>query len=88
MERMGPADGPPFVRKFKSNTDDVSEANFSQEHGLIENADGSVALKCDKVQEAVSYPDKEPHFEAVRQVGHICHSVPLHIIWGTKCDFM
>lgn len=49
---------------------------------------GGVTLKCDKKQEAITYPDVEPHFEAPIQLGRICHALPIHIIWGAPSELM
>ncbi|TFK18657.1 alpha/beta-hydrolase [Coprinopsis marcescibilis] len=54
---------------------------------LPNHADG-VTLKCPKEQEAISYPDKEPHFESDTQLGEISRSVPVHIIWGERIEFI
>jgi len=58
------------------------------EYGLEELPSGGVALKCDKNQEAIIYPDVEPHFEAPIQLSRICHLLPIHIIWGAPNDLM
>jgi len=59
-----------------------------QEDGLEKSPSGSVTLKCDRKQEAVSFPDVEPHFEGAVQLSRICHAVPIHIIWGTRNDLV
>jgi hypothetical protein len=48
---------------------------------------GEVSLKCDRKQESISYPDVEPHFEGALQLGRICHTLPIHLIWGARNDF-
>jgi len=58
------------------------------EHGLEDLPSGGATLKCDKKQEAISYPDVEPHFEGSLQLGRICHLLPIHIIWGAPGDLM
>ncbi|KAF8167148.1 Alpha/beta hydrolase fold-1 [Crassisporium funariophilum] len=58
------------------------------EYGLEETSSGNVTLKCHKKQEANSYPDVEPHFEGAIQLGRICHSLPVHLIWGTRNDLV
>jgi len=58
------------------------------EYGLEELPSGKVTLKCDRKQEAVSFPDVEPHFEGAVHLGRICHAVPIHIIWGTRNDLV
>lgn len=45
-------------------------------------------LKCDKKQEAISYPDVDGHFDATAELGRVCHALPIHIIWGAKNDFV
>ena len=49
---------------------------------------GEVSLKCDRKQESISYPDVEPHFEGALQLGRICRTLPIHLIWGARNDFM
>jgi Rieske Fe-S protein len=34
------------------------------------------------MQEAVSYPDIDPHSDAVSEVSRICQHIPCHVIWG------
>ena len=47
-----------------------------------------MTLKCERKMEAVSYPDTEPHFEAAIQLGNVCHTIPIHLIWGTRNDLV
>ncbi|CAA7263551.1 unnamed protein product [Cyclocybe aegerita] len=58
------------------------------EHGRESVPNGDVILKCDRKQEAVSYPDTEAHFESAVQLGRICHAVRVHIVWGTRNDLV
>ncbi|KAJ7605167.1 Alpha/Beta hydrolase protein [Roridomyces roridus] len=57
-------------------------------HGLRETDDGAVELKCDRRQEAMAYPDVEPHFDAVREIKRVCRTVPIHIVWATRSDLV
>jgi hypothetical protein len=59
----------------------------SQEYGLQETASG-VILKCDRNQEAASYPDVEGHFESATLLSRVCHILPVHIIWGDGNDLV
>lgn len=59
-----------------------------QEHGLYELEDGRVALKCDKKREAEGFPDVDPHFEGILRLSELCHTLPVHAIWGTRNDFV
>ncbi|KAF5369224.1 hypothetical protein D9757_010026 [Collybiopsis confluens] len=58
------------------------------DHGLYQKSPSSdeVALKCDRKQEAVSYPDVDGHFEATLELARVCHALPVHIIWGGNTD--
>ncbi|THU89064.1 alpha/beta-hydrolase [Dendrothele bispora CBS 962.96] len=47
-----------------------------------------VTLKCDKKQEAVSYPDVDGHFEAPLELGRVSRVLPVHIVWGTNNDLV
>ncbi|KIM38284.1 hypothetical protein M413DRAFT_448020 [Hebeloma cylindrosporum] len=58
------------------------------DHGLETLPSGEVALKCDRKQEAISYPDVEPHFEGALHLGRVCHTLPIHLIWGARNDFV
>ncbi|KAG7439822.1 uncharacterized protein BT62DRAFT_957664 [Guyanagaster necrorhizus] len=57
-------------------------------HGLREHQQGGVTLKCDRKQEAMSYPDVDGHFEATTKLAKVCHAVPVHVIWGTYNDLV
>ncbi|PPQ72245.1 hypothetical protein CVT24_002345 [Panaeolus cyanescens] len=57
-------------------------------YGLQDSPQGGVTLKCHRKQEAISYPDAEPHFEGAVQLSRICHALPVHIIWGTRNDLV
>jgi hypothetical protein len=63
-------------------------------------ADGSVALKADKYQEAnccpgtisylvrassnATYLDTYAHFDSLQQISRVCRKLPIHVVWGTK----
>ncbi|KAJ6576021.1 Alpha/Beta hydrolase protein [Mycena vulgaris] len=53
-------------------------------YGLADAPDGGVVIKCDRRQEALSYPDVEPHFAAAQELGRISCTVPVHFIWGAE----
>jgi len=50
----------------------------------VDMSDGGVAIKCDRRQEALCYPDVEPHFTAAQELGRISGTIPIHFIWGDK----
>ncbi|KAF7343864.1 AB hydrolase-1 domain-containing protein [Mycena sanguinolenta] len=52
------------------------------EHGLADAPDGGVAIKGDRLQEALSYPDVQPHFDAAQELCRISLNIPVHFIWG------
>ncbi|KAJ8593950.1 alpha/beta-hydrolase [Rhizopogon salebrosus TDB-379] len=47
-----------------------------------------VALKCDRRHEAFAYQDIQSHFEATDQYTRICNAVPVHIVFGSKHDYI
>ncbi|KIJ17646.1 hypothetical protein PAXINDRAFT_175477 [Paxillus involutus ATCC 200175] len=47
-----------------------------------------VVRKCSAQHEALAYADIESHFEAVEQFTRICYTIPLHIIFGSKQDYI
>jgi hypothetical protein len=47
-----------------------------------------VELKWTKEQEAASYPDTIPHFVSAIQLAEISDTIPIHIIWGERIEFM
>jgi hypothetical protein len=59
---------------------------LTQEHGLQATTGGVVQLKCDKRQEALSYGDTEPHFEGANLISRLCHSLPIHLVFGARDD--
>ncbi|KIK61555.1 hypothetical protein GYMLUDRAFT_42556 [Collybiopsis luxurians FD-317 M1] len=75
-------------RRFPFRTWDPRVVRILAEHGLYQKAPESseVALKCDKKQEAISYPDVDGHFEATIELARVCHALPVHLIWGTNND--
>lgn len=66
----------------------IHNLTAAQEHGLEDSPAGGVRLKWDKNHEAASYLDMDPHFEGAIQLGKVCHSVPIHVIWGTRIDLV
>ncbi|KAF7316198.1 CN hydrolase domain-containing protein [Mycena indigotica] len=57
------------------------------EHGLVESR-GSVHLKCDPRQEALAFPDIEPHFAAVDEMGRVSRAVPIHLVWARRSEIL
>ncbi|KAJ6503882.1 Alpha/beta hydrolase fold-1, partial [Mycena sanguinolenta] len=52
------------------------------EHSLAASPDGGVVIKGDRVQEALSYPDVQPHFDAAQELSRISQKIAVHFIWG------
>ncbi|EAU92171.2 hypothetical protein CC1G_08794 [Coprinopsis cinerea okayama7 len=78
-----------FKKRFPWSMWDDRSIQLLVDHGLCDAPNGQgVQLKCPKEQEAVSYPDTKPHFEGDTQLGKISRSVPIHIIWGERIEFM
>lgn len=91
MEDVGLANGATFRRKYTLPHVHLHPSLVDlhrQEHGLQDSPLGDVTLKCDKKQEAASYPDVDGHFEATTELARICHVVPVHIIWGGSSDLV
>lgn len=59
-----------------------------QEHGLVNTPDGDVMLKCDRRQEALAFPDFNPHFDAVGELARIGRFVPVHVVWASRSELM
>ncbi|KAF8079386.1 Alpha/Beta hydrolase protein [Lyophyllum atratum] len=76
-----------FSKRFPWNSWDPRVVRILAEYGLRD-VPPVVALKCDRKQEAVSYPDKEGHFESMTLLGRICHELPIHVVWGTRNDLI
>ncbi|KAF8890073.1 Alpha/beta hydrolase fold-1 [Infundibulicybe gibba] len=76
-----------FSKRFPWSLWDPRVIRIMTDYGLRETPTG-VVLKCDRKQEAASYPDVAPHFESAIQLARICHVIPTHIIWGTRNDFV
>ncbi|KAJ6607605.1 Alpha/beta hydrolase fold-1 [Mycena sp. CBHHK59/15] len=57
------------------------------DYGLHETSDGDagVALKCAPQQEAVAYPDVQPHFAAVRALPRI--GAQVHVVWASRSEW-
>lgn len=69
-------------------TTSISDVKFGyQEHGLQETMAG-VILKCSKEQEAVSYRDAKPQFDATVLLSRVSRAIPVHVIWGTTNDLV
>ncbi|KIK83952.1 hypothetical protein PAXRUDRAFT_700607 [Paxillus rubicundulus Ve08.2h10] len=47
-----------------------------------------VVRKCSAQHEAFAYADIESHFEGVEQFARICCTTPLHIVFGSKQDYI
>ncbi|KAJ7612833.1 hypothetical protein DFH06DRAFT_1015124, partial [Mycena polygramma] len=59
---------------------DVRVLRLFIQHGLSKNPDGSVTLKCDRRQEALSSPDVHPHFDAAAELPHLACLLPIHLV--------
>ncbi|CAK5267247.1 unnamed protein product [Mycena citricolor] len=57
-------------------------------HGLLRCADGSVALKCRPRDEALAFPDLEPHFAALDEIARVCRAVPIHVVWAKRSELV
>ncbi|KAJ4470388.1 alpha/beta-hydrolase [Lentinula edodes] len=75
-------------RRFPFRTWDPRVVRLLVEQGLYQKSPGSkaVSLKCDRKQEAISYPDVDGHFEATTELARVCRTLPVHVIWGTSND--
>ncbi|KAJ7443108.1 Alpha/beta hydrolase family-domain-containing protein [Mycena latifolia] len=58
------------------------------ENGLADTPDGEVVLKCDRRQEAMAFPDVQPHFDAVEELARVCQAVPVHLVWANRSHLM
>ncbi|KAF7325773.1 CN hydrolase domain-containing protein [Mycena kentingensis (nom. inval.)] len=60
------------------------------EHGLADSdiPGSGVYLKCDPRQEALAFPDVEPHFSAFHELGRISRSVPVHLVWARRSEIL
>ncbi|KAJ7064977.1 Alpha/beta hydrolase family-domain-containing protein [Mycena amicta] len=60
------------------------------EHGLVQSdtPGGGVHLKCDPRQEALSFPDIEPHFAAMDEIGRVSRAVPMHLVWAGRSEII
>ncbi|KAJ7921185.1 Alpha/beta hydrolase family-domain-containing protein [Mycena leptocephala] len=58
------------------------------EHGLVNTPDGDVMLKCDRRQEALAFPDFNPHFDAVGELARIGRFVPVHVVWASRSELI
>ncbi|KAF9465305.1 Alpha/beta hydrolase fold-1 [Collybia nuda] len=61
------------------------------EHGLIlvESSNGKVAtLKCSKRLEGITYPHFTAVVEATKLFHERCHTLPIHVIFGMKTDYV
>ncbi|KAG6919894.1 hypothetical protein DXG01_015602 [Tephrocybe rancida] len=76
-----------FKKRFPWSSWDTRVVRLLADYGL-QGSSPCVSLKCDRLQEAVSYTEKESHFDATTLLGHICHAVPVHVVWGTENDLM
>ncbi|KAJ7031707.1 Alpha/beta hydrolase fold-1 [Mycena alexandri] len=71
-------------RRIPWDSWDVRVLRTLIEHGLVDTSDGGVVIKCDRRQEALCYPDVEPHFTAAQELGRISGTIPVHFIWGDE----
>ncbi|OJA14466.1 hypothetical protein AZE42_05294 [Rhizopogon vesiculosus] len=84
-----------FRERKRWNELDPDVFNVFVEHGLhsVVTQNGSekeikLVLKCDRCHEAFAYQDIESHLEAIDQYTRICNTVPVHIVFGSKHDYM
>ncbi|KAH9486020.1 Peroxisomal membrane protein LPX1 [Psilocybe cubensis] len=77
-----------FRKRIPWDTWDERVVRLMAKHALEDSPDGGVRLKWDKQHEAVSYLDMDPHFVGAIQLAKVCHSVPIHVIWGTQGDLV
>ncbi|KAJ7131540.1 Alpha/Beta hydrolase protein [Mycena crocata] len=73
-----------LARRVPWDSWDPRALRMLSDHGLVDAPEGGVRIKCEKRQEALSYPDVEPHFCAAEELGRISHAVPVHFIWGNE----
>jgi len=76
-----------FMKRLPWKTWDPRIVQLLVDYGLEETGDGA-KLKCDRRQEAVSYGDTEPHFEGATLITRLCHSLPIHLIFGARDDLV
>ncbi|KAJ7726404.1 hypothetical protein B0H16DRAFT_1592842, partial [Mycena metata] len=74
--------------RFPWNMWDPRVLRVHIDHGLKDTPDGKVTLKCDKQHEANAFMDKVAHFDSVDQVGRVCRTLPIHVIWGDRDDII
>ncbi|KIL71144.1 hypothetical protein M378DRAFT_182764 [Amanita muscaria Koide BX008] len=74
-----------FMKRVPWKNWDPRVVRLLVEHGL-QATGGAVQLKCDKRQEALSYGDTEPHFEGANLISRLCHSLPIHLVFGARDD--
>ncbi|KAF4604846.1 hypothetical protein EYR40_003628 [Pleurotus pulmonarius] len=76
-----------FRRKYPGTTWDDRVLRAFVDHGMEETPEG-IRLKCEKDQEASSYPDVEGHFEASKIITAVCHTIPIHYIWAKEPTYL
>nr|GAT52936.1 predicted protein [Mycena chlorophos] len=78
-----------FAKRRPWKTWDKRAVRAFVEHGLVDSeADGGVHLKCDPRQEALAFPDLEPHFAALDEIGRISRAVPMHVVWARRSEIL
>ena len=77
-----------YIVRVLQCDDPIDNLHEIKKHGLYEHSDGRVSLKCDKAQESSAFGDKEPHFDGLTWLGKLSNTVPSHMIWGKRKDFM
>ncbi|KAJ7175020.1 Alpha/beta hydrolase fold-1 [Mycena crocata] len=79
-----------LTRRPPFRTWDARALQIYVDSGLEDAPDGSgeVSLKCDRRQEAIAFPDAEPHFAAVEELARVSGTVPVHLVWATKSDLV
>ncbi|KAJ7691043.1 Alpha/beta hydrolase fold-1 [Mycena rosella] len=71
-----------MARRVPWDTWDARALHMLSRYGLADAPGGGVVLKCAREQEALSYPDVEPHFAAAAELGRVSRAVPVHLVWG------
>ena len=88
MEDMESSNSSLACRAFFYLCQSYRALNPFQERGLYELGDGTVALKCHKQIEKEAYVNMDPHVDAFKCLGKVCHAIPVHTVWGERKNFV
>ncbi|KAJ7064860.1 hypothetical protein C8F01DRAFT_1081093 [Mycena amicta] len=58
------------------------------EYGLYDCENGEVQLKCTRHVEALAFPDVQPHFASIEELGRTSRLVPIHLLWGDTSEIV